>query len=414
MATAAVTSLSVKDIFRQKPFRKLWMAQFVSIFGDFLAVFGIISFITFRIHGTAMDVTAVIIAFSLPLALTGPPAGVFIDRWNVKKVMIASDLIRALLILLLVIVTDIRQICVIFALISVVSSFFAPAQAVTLRTLVPAEGLLAANALMTQAFYTVRILSPALAGALVAWLGEKSTFYLDSVSFFFSACMIASLTILRPQQAEQRGKNLKALTADLVEGNKFIFTHSGLAFVFVAMSVAMFVLSSFSPLISIYIRDSLHAGTFLFGMISSMVGVGLIAGTQLVTRVGRKSKAPSVVLSGLGLMGVGTALLGAFRNIPMAAVSTFTLGLAIAFVWVPAQTMTQKETPPAMVGRVSSTFMSLVSMSQVLGLILSGYLAQILGIRTLFLASAGVVALIAASGYLWLRGKPDPMAATHS
>jgi MFS family permease len=267
---------------------------------------------------------------------------------------------------------------------------------------------------MTQAFYTVRILSPALAGALVAWLGEKSTFYLDSVSFFFSACMIASLTILRPQQAEQRGKNLKALTADLVEGNKFIFTHSGLAFVFVAMSVAMFVLSSFSPLISIYIRDSLHAGTFLFGMISSMVGVGLIAGTQLVTRVGRRSKAPSVVLSGLGLMGVGTALLGAFRNIPMAAVSTFTLGLAIAFVWVPAQTMSQKETPPAMVGRVSSTFMSLVSMSQVLGLILSGYLAQILGIRTLFLTSAGIVALIAASGYLWLRGKPDPMAAAHS
>jgi MFS family permease len=333
----------------------------------------------------------VIIAFALPLALAGPPAGVFVDRWNVKKVMIASDLIRALLILMLVVVTDIREICVIFALLSFVSSFFGPAQAVTLRTLVPAEGLLAANALMTQAFYTVRILSPALAGALVAWLSEKSTFYLDCASFFFSACMIASLTIVRPQQAQQRGKNLKALTADLVEGNKFIFTHSGLAFVFLAMSVAMFVLSSFSPLISIYIRDSLHAGSFLFGMISSMVGVGLIAGTQLVTRLARKRKGPSVVLSGLALLGVGAALLGAFRNIPMAAASTFTIGMAIAFVWIPAQTMSQQETPPAMVGRVSSTFMSLISMSQVLGLILSGYLAQIVGIRSLFMVSASIV-----------------------
>jgi MFS transporter, DHA3 family, macrolide efflux protein len=410
MATAAVTPLSVKDVFRQKPFRKLWLAQFVSVFGDFLALFGIISFIVFRLHGTAVNVTAVIIAFALPLALAGPPAGVLVDRWNVKKVMIASDLIRALLIVLLVLVTDIREICAIFALLSFVSSFFGPAQAVTLRTLVPTEGLLAANAMMTQAFYAVRILSPALAGALVAWLGEKSTFYLDSASFVFSACIIASLTIIRPEQAQQRGKNLKALTADLVEGNKFIFTHSGLAFVFLAMSVAMFVLSSFSPLVSIYIRDSLHAGSFLFGMISSMVGVGLIAGTQLVTRLARKRKGSSVVLTGLALMGVGAGLLGAFRNIPMAAASTFTIGIAIAFVWIPAQTMSQQETPPAMVGRVSSTFMSLISMSQVLGLILSGYLAQILGIRTLFMVSAGFVALIAAGGYLWLRGRPDPSA----
>jgi MFS family permease len=117
-----------------------------------------------------------------------------------------------------------------------------------------------------------------------------------------------------------------------------------------------------------------------------------------------------VVLSGLALLGVGAALLGAFRNIPMAAASTFTIGMAIAFVWIPAQTMSQQETPPAMVGRVSSTFMSLISMSQVLGLILSGYLAQIVGIRSLFMVSASIVGLIAAGGYLWLRGRPDPTA----
>jgi MFS family permease len=409
MATAVVTPLSVKDVFRQKPFRKLWLAQFVSVFGDFLALFGIISFITFRMHGSAVDVTAVTIAFALPMAVVSPFAGVFVDRWNVKKVMITSDLIRAGLIVLLVFVSDIREICVIFAAMSFVSSFFAPAQSVTLRTLVVPEGLMAANALIAQAFYTVRILSPALAGAIVASMSEKATFYMDSVSFFFSACMIATLTIIRPQ-TETRGKDLKSLTADLVEGNKFIFTHRGLAFVFLAMSAAMFVLSSISPLISIFIRDSLRAGPFLFGVISSMVGVGLIVGTQLVTRLAAKRESPFVVLGGLVALGVGAVLLGVSRNVPLAAISTFTMGFAIAFVWVPAQTMSQKETPPAMVGRVSSTIISLISLSQALGLLLSGYLAQILGIRSMFLVSAGALALIAALGYLWIRSKPVPVA----
>lgn len=403
-------ALTLKDVLRQKPFRRLWLAQFVSIFGDFLALFGVISLITFRLHGTAVQVTAVTLAFALPMAIVAPPAGVLVDHWNVKRVMIASDLIRGVLVVLLLFVTDVRQICAIFAALSTVSSFFAPAQSVTLRTLVPREGLLAANALMSQAFYTVRLLSPALAGVLVTWLTEKSCFYLDSASFFFSAAMLSTLSIVRP--THDREKTLRALTNDFVAGNKFIFTHSGLAFVFMAMAMAMFVLSSFSPLISIYIRDSLSAGSFWFGIISSTVGVGLILGTQSVNRAARNLEKHFVVLAGLLCLGLGAALLGLFRNIPMAAVSTFTMGFAVAFVLVPAQTLSQQETPHEMMGRVSSSFISLISLAQVLGLLLSGYLAQLFGIRQLFIASAGFLALLAAGGYLLVRDRRTAAAAT--
>jgi MFS family permease len=143
----------------------------------------------------------------------------------------------------------------------------------------------------------------------------------------------------------------------------------------------------------------------MFGAISAMVGVGMIVGTQLVTRLARNRSKANVVLGGLFSLGIGAALLGAFRNSPMAALSTFTMGLAIAFVWIPAQTMSQQETPPAMVGRVSSTFMSLISVSQVFGLLLSGYLAQKLGIRSVFMACAGVLAVISAVGYLTMHGR---------
>jgi MFS family permease len=394
MATTAPTPKpSLRAVFQQADFRKLWLAQFVSIFGDFLALFGVISLITFRWHGTVVQVTYVTIAYMLPLAIVGPVAGVFVDRWKVKRVMIASDLIRAGLALLLVFVTDIRQICAIFVALSTVSSFFGPAQSVTVRTLVPVEKLLAANALMAQAFYTVRILSPAAAGALVAWLTEKACFYLDAASFVFSAGMIATLVIVRPA-TQAHSKTMKGFLADFTSGNRFIFTHASLAFVMTAMMAAMFVLACFSPLISIYVRDFLGAGSFLFGIVSSMIGVGLIAGTQAVNRFAAGRSKRDVVLGGLLALAFGVSLLGLFHNIPMAATSTFALGCAIAFIIVPAQTLMQQETPHAMIGRVSSSFMSVLSTAQVLGLLLSGYLAQLLGVRHLFVAcgiAAGVL-----------------------
>jgi DHA3 family macrolide efflux protein-like MFS transporter len=403
-SATAPPAFTAKTILRYKPFRTLWLAQFVSIFGDFLALFAVISLITFRWHGTPVQVTTVTMAFVLPMAVISPIAGVFVDHWNVKRLMIASDLIRAVLILMLVFVHNVSQISAIFFVLSSVSSFFAPAQSVTLRTIVPADSLLAANALMMQAFYIVRLLSPAAAGALVAWLTEKSCFYIDIASFVFSAAMISTLSLIRPARA-QGEKTVKSLAQDFLAGNKFIFTHAGLAFVFIAMAVAMFALSSFSPLISIYIRDTLHAGTFMFGLISAMVGVGMIVGTQLVTRLAGSGPKSYVVMGGLFLLGLGAGLLGAFRNTAMAAVSTFAMGFGIAFVWIPAQTMSQQETPPQMVGRVSSTFMSLIAMSQVFGLMLSGYLAQKLGIRPVFIACAGALALVSIAGHFVMRGR---------
>ncbi len=405
MAASATTSaFTQKTILKHRPFRILWMAQFVSIFGDFLALFGVISLITFKLHGTAVQVTSVTIAYVLPLAVLSPIAGVFVDHWNVKRVMIVSDVVRAVLILLLLFVTDVWQICTIFFAISTVSAFFGPAQSVTVRTVVPTEGLLAANGLMTNAFFVVRLVSPFAAGTLIATLGEKACFYVDTASFIFPALMILSLTVVRPPRA-QGEKTLASLTADFLEGNKFIFTHSGLSFVFLAMAVATFVMSSFSPLISIYIRDMLHAGPFVFGLCSSMVGIGLIVGGQLLPRVNRALSRTNVVLSGLFILGLGAAGLGAFRFLAMAAASMFLIGLAISFVLIPAQTMSQQETPPSMVARVSGSFMSLMWIGQVLGLVLSGFLAQKLGIRQLFLTSAGAMVVITAAGYLMMRGK---------
>jgi MFS transporter, DHA3 family, macrolide efflux protein len=396
----------MRDTLKIGGFKRLWFAQGVSILGDFLAIFGVINLITFKWHGTPLQVTNVMIAYIVPLAIIGPLAGVFIDRWNVKRTMIASDLIRAALILALIFVTRLEHIYVIFLAVSTVSSFFGPAQSVTLRTLVPVHGLLSANALMSQAFYTMRIIAPAAAGLLVYWMGENSCFYLDTISFIFSAALLSTIVVMRvvsPKGSSE--KTVGSLLKDYTAGSRFVLTHPAISFVMIAMMTSMFVLSCFSPLISVYVRDQLQAGTRAFGLISAMIGVGLIVGTQAVNVIAKGLSKKHVALGGLFGLAFATFVLALFKTALLAGVSMFGIGFAIAFVVVPAQTLMQQETPQDMLGRVSSSFMAVFALSQLLGLVLSGSLADLIGVRRLFLASAVLLVVISAAGYLWLRDK---------
>jgi len=396
--------LSMREVLGIAGFKRLWLAQVVSILGDFLAIFGVINLITFKWHGTPLQVTNVLIAYIIPITIVGPLAGVFIDRWNVKRTMIASDLIRAVLILGLVFVTRLEHIYVVFMAVSTVSSFFGPAQSVTLRTLVPMNGLMAANALMSQAFYTMRILAPAAAGLLVYALGENSCFYLDTVSFIFSAAMLSTIAVMRVVSAKAATeKSVGSLMKDYTAGSRFILTHPAISFVMISMMTAMFVMSCFSPLISVYVRDQLHAGTRSFGIISAMIGVGLIAGTQLVNAVAKGFSKKHVALSGLFGLAFATFVLALFQRAWMAGLSMFGIGFAIAFIIVPTQTLMQQETPHDMLGRVSSSFMAVFSLSQLLGLVLSGSLADWIGVRRLFLAAAVLLVVLSTAGYFWLR-----------
>jgi predicted MFS family arabinose efflux permease len=275
---------------------------------------------------------------------------------------------------------------------------------------------MAANALMSQAFYTMRILAPAAAGLLVYWLGENSCFYLDTISFVFSAAMLSTVVVMRVVAAKGAGeKSVKSLIKDYTAGSRFILTHPAISFVMIAMMTAMFVLSCFSPLISVYVRDQLHAGTRAFGIISAMVGVGLIVGTQTVNAIAKGFSKKHVALSGLFGLAIATGVLALFQTAALAGLAMFCIGFAIAFVVVPAQTLMQQETPHDMLGRVSSSFMAVFSLSQLLGLVLSGSLADWIGVRRLFFASAVLLIVLSAIGYLWLRDdKPDAreMAAT--
>src|SRR4029077_19860963 len=173
MTTATATAqpplpLSFRDVLGIPVMRRVWYAQVVSLFGDFLALFAVIAVVSFRMNGTPAQLTGLQIAYMLPIVFVGPVAGVFVDRWPIKPTLITSDVIRAALALLLIPATSIWQIYAVLASLSCVSAFFGPAQTVTIRSHVPIAGLMSANALMQIAFMGSRIIGPAAAGIIVA------------------------------------------------------------------------------------------------------------------------------------------------------------------------------------------------------------------------------------------------------
>jgi MFS family permease len=402
--------LSMGDVMRIPMMRRLWYAQTISVFGDFLALFAVIAILTFKLHATAQQVTGVQIAYMLPIAVLGILAGVFVDRWPLKPTMVASDSIRAALCLLLLYATQIWHFYVILALISVVSSFFSPAQGVAIRSAVPLHGLRSANALMQQVMFGMRIIGPAIAAFMVAYFTAKSCYIFDSVSFVASACLIASVALVRtaPKPTATHGEDASAVRKvwlDMKQGISFIIHHAALFFVILAMAAGMFVIGCFGPLIAIYVRDSLHASTKMFGIVSPMIGLGMLLGINGLNTFGKKLSNTLLVYSGLIGIAVGLTILTLLPHVWSTLVGNFIIGIAVGFIIVPAQTLFQQATPPELMGRVGSTFMSIVFGAQILGLVLSGVLTQHMGVRRVFALCAVLLVVLAAAGKLWMEPK---------
>jgi DHA3 family macrolide efflux protein-like MFS transporter len=435
-APNAPEPLSMAAVLRLTTMRRLWYAQIVSVFGDFLALFAVINVMTFRLHATAQQVTGIQIAYLLPIALLGIVSGVFVDRWPVKITLVASDYIRAGLCLLLMLVHNVYGFYAVLAAISIFSSFFSPAQGIAIRSAVPMHGLRAANSLIQQVMFIMRIIGGPIAVVIVNTLGEKVCYAVDSASFLASGTLIASLAIVLPlksavvQQVEGKSAvvvtsektqktGLARVLADMKEGASFIFHHAALLFVIVALAAGMFVMGCFGPLIAIFVRDTLHASNRVFGAASACIGIGLFAGVTTLNAAARNVKHATLVYFGLSGIALGTLMMAvaphlsftiAHHAIAIDVVLTilgcFTIGFSCAGIIIPSQTMIQQETPQAMLGRVGSTVMSLIFSAQIAGLILSGILANHTSVRRVFAICTAMLAALIIAGKLWMEPKP--------
>jgi MFS family permease len=424
-APNAPEPMSMGAVLRVVTMRRLWYAQIVSVFGDFLALFAVITVITFQLHATPEQITGLNIAYLLPIALLGVISGVFVDRWPVKVTLVGSDFTRAGLCVLLFFVHSLWEFYAVMASISVVSSFFGPAQGVAIRSAVPMHGLRSANALMQQVMFIMRIIGGPIAITIVHIFGARVCYGVDAASFIASGSLIASLALIIPTAklkatpGDAKPSGVGSILTDMKMGAGFILHHAALLFVIVALAAGMFVMGCFGPLIAVYVRDTLHASSTTFAVTSAAIGIGLLVGVNVLNAFAKHIANTTQVYLGLGGIALGTALLAAapyaaltvmYVGVPIAITvfGCFLIGFACAGIIVPSQTLIQMETPGELMGRVGSTTMSAIFSAQIAGLLLSGVLAQQTSVRSVFGICTVMLAVLMVAGKLWMEPKEHP------
>jgi MFS transporter, DHA3 family, macrolide efflux protein len=138
-----------------------------------------------------------------------------------------------------------------------------------------------------------------------------------------------------PKPPAPTAENVSALGKiwpDMKQGMSFILHHAALLFVILAMAAGMFVIGCFGPLIAIYVRDSLHASTKMFGIVSPMIGLGMLLGINGLNAFGKKLSNTVLVYCGLCGIAVGLAVLTLLVHIWSTLVGNFIIGIAVAAI----------------------------------------------------------------------------------
>ena len=202
--------------------------------------------------------------------------------------MIASDAVRAALILLLAFAVSRWQIYAVCFLVSSVSCFFCTG-AIDHSAGSGTAGRIDRGERVDAADHAgdPESRSPAAASALAGWLGERACYYGDSLTFVFSAVMLSALKLF-PQRSNRGGEDDRSDLNGMAEGDaRHILDHPKLSFVIFSMTAGTFATGCFGALLSVFIRDVLHAGRSVFGITGSLIGAGSVAGAVVMTRLAR-------------------------------------------------------------------------------------------------------------------------------
>jgi DHA3 family macrolide efflux protein-like MFS transporter len=390
-------------------FSALWLGQLVSLLGDRLNQVAL-AVLVLSVTGSAIDVGITFVAATLPNLLFGPIAGTLVDRWDQKRVLVVSDLLRAGLVVLLPFAAarDIHLVYPVVFAVTTVSIFFRPARAAVLPRIVRSEDLTAANSATWTAETIADIAGYPIAGLLVAFLGSALAiaFWFDAASYIVSGVLILSVTIppvVRSVAPAAEGV-AEGLARELMEGWRFLRSQSRLFANTLISAVVQLSVGAEIALTVVYARQVLD-GRFIgypqnYASIDMAIGIGNLIGGVAIGAVGARWRKGPLIVGGYVVMGVGTALMGLTGNVLVALVAVTAVGVANMVAIIPTQTLFQELTPPELMGRVVGIRFSIVFGVMTAAMAMSGILAEAVGPGTVFVAFGVVTASAGLAGAL--------------
>ena len=310
-------------LLRNPSFRTLLTAHFASNVGDWLAFVALFSVAAFDWQANVLDVSLLAVSYMLPFATVAPFAGVFVDRWDLRRVMIVSDLMRLVVVICMAYTTILPLMCVLLFVLQSLASFFNPAMHAAIPRLVDRRHILAANSLNTQAAHLTKILGPGVAGLLVAALGARGCLLFDAATFAISALLLLRLPLL---PAVVSSAVHRSVGRDLRSGVVFLWNHGRLRAVTLMLALCICGLGAFIVVLPIFARDVLLAGARLLGFLLSGLGLGAVVGALLVAHTGKRWDKLASLIAASWLAAAALAVLSGTTQYSVAVGATFFFG----------------------------------------------------------------------------------------
>lgn len=350
LASAGSSYLAV---IRSPRYFRLWLGQLISNFGDTLHYIALV-ILVFDLSGQGIAVAGLVATEIVPVLLLGPIAGVIIDRFTRKGVLIVADLFRGALVLSLLWPQGVWHAYVVAAGLSAGNVFFGPALNAVIPVLTTPEQRLAANSVSWSTGRLVQIVAAAVAGAIIAMVGTRAAFAINAASFAVSAAFIASLEI--PAHAGQIAggakRGLGSYFGDAREGLTYARRDFFISRLLIVQSLASFAVGGTGAMLVVLSERHLKLPPEGFAWLIGAIGVGALIGPLIPNALAHDYRNARWLFVPYLIRGVGDVLIALLTPLPVALFILFVYGLNTSTGMVVFNSTIQGAIPDAIRGRV--------------------------------------------------------------
>jgi len=399
-------------------FMALFLSQLLTQVGGNMVLFGLTVHVSFLTDSTT-SVSILLLTFLVPAVAFGAIAGVFVDRYDRRRILVWTNVARGLLFLLLILFD--QQIALLFlitAVVATLTTFFAPAETAMIPLVVKREQLLTANGLFVLGLQASFALGFAVLGPLVLkMVGVHVLIAVVAGTYLVAGALCwtlppapAPLGSGGGSTVSQAGAAIRATLSQLRDGLVYIKDHRPIFWALAYLTITSSLIGVLGVLGPAFAKNVLLLSADDFWVLVLPLGVGLVMGIVVLHFFGRFASRKRLIEVGLTILAVSLLFLGGAQGLGLPAegmvtllnvvvVVAFTAGVSYAFVAVPAQTALQEELPPDVRGRVFGVLNTLVSLASFVPIIVVGPIADSIGVTAVIMASAIVVALTAIASF---------------
>jgi DHA3 family macrolide efflux protein-like MFS transporter len=379
-------------VFENPSYRRYWLAYSLSALGFELVSFALMV-VLFDITRKALNMGVFMAIYMFCLVVFGPPAGIFIDRWNRKKIFIVCNLLLALVVFSLQFLADLLWIYVSWFLASFFLVFLRPARVALITNLFNERDYLPANSAFMMALNFSKIGGPMIGGILLVTLSRVWTINAILLFFLISAALASAVPFRQAPAPPLPQASPEPTRKKLVAGIRFMLSHQRLKFYISVGLLWRFFLASQLPLYIVFVKDSLGGGTAEYSLFMTVLSAGGAVGSLVAAGAGNRLSRKTMIYGGLGASYLLFALMPLSQSYVFALVLIGCSNLFFYIAHVAIHSDIQRVTPDEIRGSVFASSPTLLVPVGLISILIATPIADSVGVQWVFLFT-GLMALL--------------------